>query len=119
MARTKVQADGNELIELIGADKAHQILGILGVDLSAVSDQDTIDAQCEWQCSVEKVWWPIRARQLSLTDLYAVRWTYAEEAGVDNVEIVEIVDAEEDQENLREWVREIAANCGSCNGNVR
>ena len=114
-----VRVDLNVLIDVVGADNAHQILTILGVNLSEVSDQEAIDAQCEWQCQWEKVWWPIRAKQLSLTDLHAVRWTHTEEAGIDNIEIVEIVDAEEDRENLAEWLREIAGNAGSSNGNVR
>jgi hypothetical protein len=85
--------DCNILIEVIGADNAHQILKVLGINLSEVSGQETIDSECEWQCSWEKAWWPIRARQLNLTDLYAVRWTHTEEAGIDDIEIVEIVDS--------------------------
>jgi hypothetical protein len=111
--------DCNILIEVIGADNAHQILKVLGINLSEVSGQETIDPECEWQCSWEKAWWPIRARQLNLTDLYSVRWTHTEEAGIDDIEIVEIVDADQDQESLGEWLREIAGNVGSSNGNVR
>lgn len=115
----RVTLDGDALIESIGVDDPRTLLGLLRIDLAEIPATRTLDAECEWQCSVERVWWPIRGRQLNLTDLYAVRWTDTAEAGVDDVTIVERVDDADDAVTLAEWLREIAANCGSCNGSVR
>lgn len=118
-ATEQISVNGNKLIRAIGIDNAREILSILEISLSDVSDLDTLDDSCEWQCRVEKKWWPIQARQLNLTDEYAVRWTDTDEAGIDDVEIIERVDDESDAVSLGEWLREIAANCGSGNGSVR
>lgn len=118
---TSVTVDGNKLIEAIGADNAIEILDLMGINLDECNRDVGCDliATAEWQCSVDWRWWPIEARQKNLTDLYAVRWTETEEAGVDDVIIVERVDDEQDQIELLEWLHEIACGCGSCNGKVR
>lgn len=117
----EVTVDGNKLIEAIGADNAHGILDLMGINLDECNHDVGCDliATAEWQCSVEGRWWPIEARQKNLTDLYAVRWTDTDETGVADITIVERVDDEQDQIELREWLHEIAGACGSCNGKVR
>ena len=115
---TLIKVDGNKLIEAIGAEHAREILDVMCIDLLNAGDASFTDA-CEWHCGVEDRWWPITAKQLTLTDEYAVRWTDTDEAGIDDVEIIERVDDESDAESLGEWLREIAANCGSCDGIVR
>lgn len=109
--------DGNKLIEAIGFDDAVTILDILDIDLK--NADESLSASCEWRCGVEKAWWPIEGKQLNLTDLYAVRWTCTHEAGISDIEMVLRADDEQDAEDLQEWLEEIAANCGSCDGNVR
>jgi hypothetical protein len=117
MASEKITANGNRMIDVIGVDHAREILEVMGIDLHDATP-DLEDA-CEWHCGVENRWWPISGRQLNLTDLYAVRWTETAEAGVDDVTIIEIVDDEQDAIDLGEWLRSIAANCGSTDGLVR
>lgn len=116
-----MQADITKMIETIGIDRAEEILGILGItNLHDVNSRDYISDGCEWRCGVEGKWWPIEARQMTLSDEYAVRWTTTDEAGIEDVEIVERAETqEEDEAELAEWVREIALGCGSCDGTVR
>jgi len=114
---SKIEVDGNRMIDAIGADHAREILEVMGIDLHNTTPdiQDT----CEWRCGAERRWWPISGRQLNLTDLYAVRWSDTAEAGIDDVTIIEVVDDEQDAIALAEWLRSIAANCGSSDGAVR
>lgn len=114
---TKVTVDGNKLIAALGVESVSEILDVMGIDLSDARES-LIDA-CEWHCGVEEKWWPITAKQLNLTDEYAVRWTDTDEAGIDDKGIIERVDDEQDAIDLAEWMKEIAVNCGSCDGKVR
>lgn len=84
---SKITVDANKLIESIGTDHARTILDIFSIDLASV--EPTLSEEREWQCSVEKVWWKIQGKQLDITDLYAVRWTYAVEAGICDIEIID------------------------------
>ena len=113
---TKFTADLNKMIEALGTD-ASTILDILDVSLSEAAAD--VEVTVEWQCEVEKVWWPITAKLMNVSDCYAVRWTSTDEAGIDDVEIVERVDDEADAVALKKWVREIATQVGSSNGKVR
>ena len=114
---TKFVANINKVIEALGTDDASTILDIIDVSLSeAVAD---VEVTVKWQCEVEKVWWTITAKLMNLTDCYAVRWTHADEVGVDDAEIVERVDDEADAVALKKWVRGIASEAGSSNGKVR
>jgi len=113
----KITVDGNKLIESIGNEDPNTILEIMEIDLAEA--KETFGDDAEWQCGVEERWWRITAKQLNLTDLYAVRWTYADEAGIADIEIIERVDDEEDIKDLTAYLQDIAANCGSCNGEVR
>lgn len=114
---TKFNINVNMMIEEIGISDASTILNILNVSINdAAAD---VECTVEWQCDVEKIWWPITAKLMNLTDCYAVRWTDADGVGVDDVEIVERVDDETDAAALKEWVREIASEIGSSSGKVR
>jgi hypothetical protein len=113
-----VSVDGNKLIAAIGTHNAKTIVDVMMVDLRD-SGHATLSDSVEWQCGVENKWWPISGYQLNLTDEYAVRWTDTEEAGIDDVTIVERVDNDQDQTDLSAWLREIAAGSGSSNGCVR
>lgn len=114
---TTMTCDANKLIEAIGLDNPQTLFEILQFDLKQA--KESLSTLCEWRCSVENVWWTIEAKQLNLTDLYAVRWTYSEEAGINDIEIVLRADEKQDAEDLQEWLEDIAANCGSCDGTVR
>lgn len=119
MTTEKIQVDGNKIIEAIGGtERVHEILDVMGIDLHDARES-LIDG-CEWHCGVEGKWWPITGKLLYLTDEYAVRWTDTDEAGVDDVEIIERLESEKDDaDSLGEWLREIACNVGSCDGSVR
>ena len=120
MSTENITIDGNKLIRHIGVDDVGIILDLMGVNLATLRDLDVTHADaCEWHCGVEGKWWPIEAYQLNLTDEYAVRWTTTDEAGIDDVEIIEVTDAATDADELRAWLHDIAANCGSCDGRVR
>ncbi len=115
---TSYTIDGDRLIEAIGPDRAEEILDCLGIDLETA--RPTIERSAEWRCGVERVWWPIVARQLTISDTYAVRWTDTAEAVVADIEIVSPTgDEEQDGDDLREWLHDIASNVGSCDGTVR
>ena len=113
-----VSVDGNKLIEAIGTNNAGTIVDVMMIDLRD-SGHATLSDEVEWQCSVENKWWPIAGYQLNLTDEYAVRWTDTQEAGIDDITIIERIDDTQDQADLSAWLREIAAGCGSSNGCVR
>lgn len=117
MTTAIVSVDGNKLLAAIGTDNAKTIVDVMMVDLN--SGHATLSDSVEWQCGVENKWWPIAGHQLNLTDEYAVRWTDTDEAGIDDVTIVERIDDTQDQSDLSAWLREIAAGCGSSNGRVR
>lgn len=114
--KSTVVIDGNKLIEAY-RDDPHNLLDLMGIDLCPCLAN--LQQTCEWHCGVEDRWWPIDAHQLNLTDLYAVRWTHTDEAGIDDVEIVEITDPATDADDLRDWCLSIAAGCGSCDGQSR
>lgn len=114
---TTLACDANKLIEAIGLDNPQTLFEILQFDLKQA--KESLSTSCQWRCSVEKIWWTIEAKQLNLTDLYAVRWTYSEEAGINDIEIVLRIDDEEDEKDLAAWLQDIAAGCGSCDGTVR
>lgn len=104
---TTLACDANKLIEAIGLDNPQTLFEILQFDLKQAIE--SLSTSCQWRCSVEKVWWTIEAKQLNLTDLYAVRWTYSEEAGINDIEIVLRADEEQDAEDLQEWLEDIAS----------
>lgn len=105
-----MQVNQNLMIETIGVDRAADILSIYGLDLNDLAAK--ITAGCQWHETVEDVWWNMTAKQYALTDLYAVRWTETDEAGVADVEIVEITsdDPLEEAGELRDWLVEIAGD---------
>lgn len=115
----KISVNGNKLIAAIGTEHVLEILNVMEIDLCDYDAWNSFCEECEWHCGVEDTWWPMTAYQLNLTDEYAVRWTYTDSAGIDDEEIIERVDDEEDQKWLAVYVREIAAGCGSCDGDVR
>jgi len=117
VAFENVTVNGNKLIVMIGVDSAHDILSILNIDLSEAS-ADITDA-CEWLCGVEGKWWAIEGHQLNLTDEYACRYTTCDEAGVDDVVVIERIDDGQDAIDLGEWLRGIARGFGPSNGMVR
>lgn len=113
----RLTCDGNKLIEAIGLENAATILDILEIDLKDADE--SFSSSCEWRCGVEKKWWPMAGKQLNLTDLYAIRWTYTDEAGISDIEMVLRADDEQDAEDLQGWLEDIASHCGSCDGKVR
>ena len=110
--------DADRLIEAIGIERAEQVVNCLGISLETA--RPTIERSAEWRCGVEHIWWSIEAKQLQITDIYAVRWTETDEAGISGIEIVSPTgDEGQDGDDLREWLHAIAANVGSCDGSVR
>lgn len=105
----------DKLIEYFISDP-DQLLGILELDLKAVSYSDLYCfCTVEWQCQVENVWWPVTAKTLRLTNQCGLRWSETKEAGVDDLEVIYMADTS----SLQEWARDIASQLGSNNGNIR
>lgn len=117
--KPQIQLNIGKLVEYVGIDRPREILGILGIDPQDLPGYADIDDSVEWHCGVEDQWWSIEAVQWNLDDYYAVRFTRTPEAGIDDLEIIERVDDEADADSLHEWLCEIAAECGSCDGQVR
>ena len=81
-----------------------------------IDDHNTDEAaECEWECGVEGRWWKLEAGQRNYSASSAIRWTWSEEAGVDDIEIVE----RSGSVPLGKWLEDIATTVGSSSGNVR
>ena len=104
-----------KLVELASGDPK-AVLEVMDITLSQVAPD--ISAHCEWKCSIEGCWWQLSGHQLNLDAEHAVRWTVSDEAGIDDLTLVDRT-AEEEEEDLQGWLVEIAESVGSSSGDVR
>lgn len=110
MAEEMITVNGNKMIQAIGEHHWGEILDCMGIDLRTATPKHL--EQAEWHEDREDKWWKIEAKQMDLTDDYAVRWT-STEAGPDDIEIVKrFVNEIDDVAALHEYLNGIAEDLG-------